>query len=54
MDNWEVNGLWLGAKGTAGPFLLNFFKSHDIPERNLVEMCLTVLKDTNLNNHLYS
>jgi len=43
---WEVKQLWFGARGTAVPFLLSFFETHDLPKQKLVEMCPTVLKDT--------
>jgi len=46
IDNWEVKGLWFIARGTAVPFHLNLFKIHDFPKQKLVEMCLTMLKDT--------
>lgn len=55
-QNLEVKCLWIGARETASPLLSNFFTIHGIPKHKLVEMCLTVLKDTLdiIQDYLYS
>ncbi|CAB0006376.1 unnamed protein product [Nesidiocoris tenuis] len=56
VTNWEVHGLWFGVRGTASPLLRGFFKRFQIANTTLVELCLTVLRDTLhiIHRHLYS
>uniref|UniRef100_A0A8D8W4U9 Uncharacterized protein n=1 Tax=Cacopsylla melanoneura TaxID=428564 RepID=A0A8D8W4U9_9HEMI len=56
ITKWTVSGLWFGVRGTASPFLKNFFLTNNLQKRRLQEMCLTILKDTMniIQRHLYS
>lgn len=56
ISQWTVHGLWFGVRGTASPYLVNFFKSHRLKKNDLKNLCLTVLKDTLhiIQRHLYS
>jgi hypothetical protein len=56
VGEWEVFGLWFGARGTASKLLLDFFKNHGLQRNDLTKICLSVLQDTLhiINYHLYS
>ncbi|XP_050066622.1 uncharacterized protein LOC126555788 [Aphis gossypii] len=56
INNWEVHGLWFGARGTASPLLKDFFKNKALDLRELKDISLTVMRDTLniIHKHLYS
>lgn len=43
--NWDVKGLWFGAKGTASKLILDFFKSNMLKKEDLRIICLEIMKD---------
>jgi len=55
ISDWEVHGLWFGARGTASPLLKDFFKKNKLEMRELKEMCLVVMRDTLniIHKHIY-
>lgn len=56
ITNWDVEGLWFGARGTASKRLLHFFKINMFRKEDLRTISLEIMKDTLniIHRHLYS
>ena len=54
--DYEVIGLWLGARGTIGKGLLNFFERFGFDERRLPQLAEQVISESVriIHNHVYS